>query len=52
MKVNLQAAGLWDVIESGDGDYCDDRTALTSILCAVPLEMQAGLAVKSTATEA
>jgi hypothetical protein len=22
MKVNLQAVGLWDVIESGDGDYC------------------------------
>jgi hypothetical protein len=21
MKVNLQAARLWDVIESGDGDY-------------------------------
>jgi hypothetical protein len=21
MKVNLQAAGLWDVIKSGDGDY-------------------------------
>jgi hypothetical protein len=24
MKVNLQAAGLWDVIESSDGDYRDD----------------------------
>ncbi len=52
MKVNLQAAGLWDVIESGDGDYRDDRTALAAILRAVPLEMQAGLAVKPTATEA
>jgi hypothetical protein len=52
MKVNLQATGLWDVIESGDGDYRDDRTALAAILRAVPLEMQAGLAVKPTATEA
>jgi hypothetical protein len=46
MKVNLQAAGHWDVIESGNGDYRDDRTALATILRAVPLEMQAGLAVK------
>jgi hypothetical protein len=52
MKVNLQAAGLWDVIDSSDGDYRDDRTALAAILRAVPLEMQAGLAVKPTATEA
>ncbi len=48
MKVNLQAAGLWDFIEDGDGNYRDDRAALA----AVPLEMQAGLAVKPTATEA
>jgi hypothetical protein len=52
MKVNLQAAGLWVVIESGDGDYHDHRTALIAILRAVPLEVQAGLAVKSMATEA
>jgi hypothetical protein len=52
MKVNLQATGLWDVIESGDGDYRDDRTALAAILRAMPLEMQAGLAVKPTSTEA
>jgi hypothetical protein len=52
MKVNLQAAGLWDVIKSGDGDYRDDRTALAAILRVVPLEMHAGLAVKPTATEA
>jgi hypothetical protein len=52
MKVNLQAARLWDVIESGDGDYRDDRTALAAIICAVPLEMPAGLVVKSTAIEA
>jgi hypothetical protein len=48
MKVNLQAAGLWDIIEDGDGNYRDDRAALA----AVPLEMQAGLAVKPTTSEA
>jgi hypothetical protein len=51
MKVNLQAAGLWDVIESGVGDYHDDRTALAAILRAVPPKMQAGLAVKPTASD-
>jgi hypothetical protein len=52
MKVNLQAAGLWDVIESGAGDYRDDRTMLAAIFREVPLEMQAGLAVKSMAHDA
>jgi hypothetical protein len=49
MKVNLQAAGLWDVIESGADDYRDDRTALAAILRAVPPEMQAGLVVRPIA---
>jgi hypothetical protein len=48
MKVNLQAVGLWDVIEPGDDDYRDDRITLAAILCVVPSEMQAGLAVKPT----
>jgi hypothetical protein len=52
MKVNLQAAGLWDVIESGAGDYCDDCNALATILRAMPAEMQADLTVKPIATEA
>jgi hypothetical protein len=52
MKVNLQAAGLWDVIEFGAGDYRDDRTALAAILRAVPPEMQAGLAVRPTVSDA
>jgi hypothetical protein len=39
MKVNLQVAGLWDVIEDGDGDYHNDRAILTAILRAMPLEM-------------
>jgi hypothetical protein len=52
MRMNLQAAGLWDAIQKGVGDYRDDRNALAALLRAVPLEMQAGLAVKETAKEA
>jgi hypothetical protein len=44
--------GLSDVIESGVGDYHDNQTTLVAILHAVPPEMQAGLVVKPTATEA
>jgi hypothetical protein len=39
MMVNLQAVGLWDVIESGAGDYREDCSALAAILRAVPQEM-------------
>jgi hypothetical protein len=49
MKVNLQAARLWDVIDSGVGEYHDDRSVLIALLRAVPQEMQAGLTVKPTA---
>jgi hypothetical protein len=52
MKVNLQAVGLSDVIESGVGDYHDNQTTLAAILRAVPPEMQAGLVVKPTVTQA
>jgi uncharacterized membrane protein YgcG len=52
MRVNLQAAGLWDAINKGSGDYRDDRNALAALLRAVPPEMQAGLAVKETMKEA
>jgi hypothetical protein len=51
MRVNLQAAGLWDVIHKGAGDYQDDRNALVTLVHAVPAEMQAGLAVKQWNTE-
>jgi hypothetical protein len=47
MKVNLQATRLWDIIEFGTSDYRNHRSALAVILHAVPLEMQAGLVVKS-----
>ncbi|WVZ66256.1 hypothetical protein U9M48_015503 [Paspalum notatum var. saurae] len=52
MRVNLQAAGLWEVVNTGEGEYRDDRNALAALLRAVPQEMQAGLAVKETAKEA
>jgi hypothetical protein len=52
MKLKLQARDLWDVIEFGDGDFRDDRTALDAICSAVPSEMIPALAVKETASEA
>jgi hypothetical protein len=39
IKVNLQAAGLWDVIVSGAGDHSNDWTALAAILRTIPPEM-------------
>jgi hypothetical protein len=52
MKLKLQARGLWDVVELGDSDFCDDRTALGAICSAVPSEMIPTLAIKETASEA
>jgi hypothetical protein len=52
MKVKLRVAGLWDVIEFDASDHRDDRSALTAILHAVPLEMRAGLVFEPTAHEA
>jgi hypothetical protein len=51
MKVILQARGLWDVIESGQGEYADDRSAMEAILRTMPQEMIPTLAVKNTAKE-
>jgi hypothetical protein len=51
MSMSMTQVGL-HIIESDDGDYRDDRTALVAILRAMLLEMQVGLAVKPTATEA
>jgi hypothetical protein len=48
MRVNLQAAGLWDAIKDGTADYQEDHSALAALLRAVPEEMQAGLACKET----
>jgi hypothetical protein len=52
MRVNLQAAGLWDIIGKGTGDYQEDRNALAALLRAVPQEMQGGLVVKESVKEA
>jgi hypothetical protein len=51
MKLKLQARDLWDVIEFGNGDFHEDRTALDAIYSAVPLEMIPALAIKETASE-
>jgi hypothetical protein len=52
MRVNLQAAELWEAIKYGDVEYRDDRHALAALLRAVPADIQAGLANKETAREA
>jgi hypothetical protein len=39
MMVNLEAVGLWDVVESGIGDYREDWSAFAAILRAQPQEM-------------
>jgi hypothetical protein len=52
MKVILQVRHMWDIIDTGVGEYDDDRIALEAILRAVPAEMIPMLAVKDTAKEA
>jgi hypothetical protein len=52
MRMNLQAAGLWEAISKGAGDYRKDRNTLAALLQAVPPEMQVGLAVNELAMEA
>jgi hypothetical protein len=49
VRVNLQAAGLWDVVRHGGVEYHDDRLALAALLHAVLAEMQAGLTNKELA---
>jgi transposase InsO family protein len=46
MRVQLQAAHLWDVIEYGADEDGDDRAALAALLRAVPPELVRTLAVK------
>jgi hypothetical protein len=52
MRVNFQAAGLWDAFHKGAGDYHDERNVLVALLHAVPPEMQMGLVVKEMAKQA
>ncbi|KAK1647835.1 hypothetical protein QYE76_065640 [Lolium multiflorum] len=47
-----EARHLWDIIDTGVGEYDNDRSAMEAILCAVPAEMIPALAVKETAKEA
>jgi hypothetical protein len=43
---------LWDIIDTGEGEYDNDCMALEAILRAMPLEMILMLAIKETAKEA
>ncbi|KAK1684558.1 hypothetical protein QYE76_045406 [Lolium multiflorum] len=52
MRVELQAAHLWDVIEYGADEDGDDRAALAALLRAVPPELVRTLAVKDYAKTA
>ena len=52
MKVQLQAQGLWDVVEDGPGDLLEDRRAMSVLLRAVPPELIRTLGAKDTAKEA
>ncbi|KAM0826297.1 hypothetical protein ACQ4PT_068956 [Festuca glaucescens] len=52
MRVQLQAAHLWDVIEYGADKDGDDRAALAALLRAVPPELVRTLAVKDCAKTA
>jgi hypothetical protein len=52
MKVNLEAMGLWNVVESSSVERREDRVALAAILRAVPAEMKSTIAEKSSAKEA
>ena len=52
MQVSLEALKLWDAVEAISAERAKDRRVLAAILCAVPPEMKAGLAVKKSAKEA
>jgi hypothetical protein len=52
MKVNLEAMGLWNAVESSSVERRKDRMALAAILRAVPAEMKSTIAEKSSAKEA
>jgi hypothetical protein len=52
MKVNMQAQGLWHIVEPEEEDiieYREDRLALAAILRVLPPEMLTSLATKRTA---
>jgi hypothetical protein len=43
---------MWEAVQYGDVDYCEDRRALDALIAAVPLEMQFSLSKKRTVKEA
>src|SRR5438105_12485890 len=49
MRVQLQAQGLWDVVNLGDIDDHEDRLALAALLRAVPSELVRILGAKDNA---
>jgi hypothetical protein len=52
MKVQLQIAGLWDLVDTSVGDTRDDRRALYTIMRGVPPELLRTLAGKDSAKAA
>ena len=52
MRVQLQAAHLWDAIEFGADTHPDDRAALAALLRTVPPELVRTLATKDCAKTA
>jgi hypothetical protein len=52
VKVNLEAMGLSNVVESDSVERREDRMAIAAILRAVPLEMKSSIAEKKSAKEA
>jgi hypothetical protein len=52
MKVNLEAMGLWNAVESGSVERREDRMALAAILRVIPVEMKSRITEKSSAKEA
>lgn len=52
MKVNLQAEGWWDAVETGEASFCDECKAMAAILRALPPDMVSPIGAKATAKEA
>ncbi|XP_073357896.1 uncharacterized protein [Aegilops tauschii subsp. strangulata] len=52
MKVNLQAEGWWDAVETGDAPFRDERKAMAAILRDLPPDMVSPIGAKANAKEA
>ena len=49
MKVNMQAGGWWDAVETGDAPFYDERKAMAAILRALRPDMVSPIGAKATA---